>query len=226
MTGSRTGRRRRESAHATGPTHDHGSHAGRAWTREEALCALESPERRLSQDPEALWTRLGLARGETVVDVGAGTGFFALVAARRVGPEGRVYAADLSEEMVELLRERRDGASLPQLEPVRNTLTSIPRASNLADVVLLANVLHDIPDSTLAEAVRLLKPNGRFVNIDWKAQETPGGPPPRIRLSPEQAEERLAKQGLSTVERWEFGPWHYGLTLKLAPGQRGAGPLA
>jgi ubiquinone/menaquinone biosynthesis C-methylase UbiE len=207
---SGNGARRREAYHA----HDHGGLAGRAWTREEALGALEAPERRQSQDPGVLWTRVGLARGATVVDVGAGTGFFAVAAARRVGHEGRVYAVDLSEPLVELLRERRDRESLPQLRPLRNTLTSIPLPSEVADVVLLANVLHDIPVSTLSEAVRLVKPRGRFVNVDWKKEETPGGPPLTIRLTPDEAEQHLEKQGLIAVERWEFGPWHYGLVLK------------
>jgi ubiquinone/menaquinone biosynthesis C-methylase UbiE len=214
VTGGQADSRDRAHRPATGHAHDHGGLAGRAWTREEALGALEAPERRQSQDPDALWTRIGLAPGATVVDVGAGTGFFAVEAARRVGPEGRVYAVDLSDELVELLRERRDRESLPQLQPLRNTLTSIPLPSAVADVVLLANVLHDIPVSTLSEAVRLVKPRGRFVNVDWKKEQTPGGPPLEIRLTPDEAEQLLEKQGLKAVERWEFGRWHYALVLE------------
>jgi ubiquinone/menaquinone biosynthesis C-methylase UbiE len=214
VTGGRATSRDQARRPAAGHAHDHGGLAGRAWTRKEALGALEAPERRQSQDPEVLWTRVGLKLGATVVDVGAGTGFFAVAAARRVGPEGRVYAADLSDELVELLRERRDRESLPQLLPLRNTLTSIPLPSAVADVVLLANVLHDIPESTLTEAVRLVKLRGRFVNVDWKKEETPGGPPLEIRLTPDEAEQLLEKHGLETVERWEFGPWHYALVLR------------
>jgi SAM-dependent methyltransferase len=204
--------------------HDHEGLAGRAWTRAEALGALEAPERRQSQDPDALWTRVGLAPGATVVDVGAGTGFFAVPAARRVGPEGHVYAVDLSGELVELLRERRDRESLPQLQPLKNTLSSIPLPSEVADVVLLANVLHDIPASTVSEAVRLLRPRGRFVNVDWKkSAATPGGPPLGIRLTPEEAERRLEGHGLRAFERWEFGPWHYGLVLRRSSSNRKRG---
>jgi SAM-dependent methyltransferase len=195
--------------------HHHGGLERRAWTREEALDRLESPERRISQDPEVLWSRVGLARGETVVDIGAGTGYFAIPAARRVGPVGRVYAVDLSADLVELIRERAERESLPQLEPVLCTLSSIPLPSKVADVVLLANVLHDVPDSTLSEAARLLKPTGRFINVDWAKRETPGGPPMEIRLDLDHAERRLAQHGLVPVERWSFGPWHYGITLRL-----------
>lgn len=194
--------------------HSHGSLAGRAWSREDALRVLEARDRNQFEDPEALWNRIGLSAGATVVDLGAGTGFFAVVAARRVGPTGRVYVVELSKDLVELLRERRDRESLPQLEPVLSTRASIPLASGIADVLLLANVLHDIPTSTLSEGVRLLRPRGLLVNIDWKKETTPRGPPLEIRLSPEEAQRRLAEQGLHAVEQWEFGPWHYGLVLR------------
>jgi ubiquinone/menaquinone biosynthesis C-methylase UbiE len=197
---------------------------GRGWTKEEAVAALEAPDRAATQDPEALWTHVGLKVGETVAEVGAGTGFFARVAARRVGTGGRVYAIDLSPELVELLRERRDQDGMPQLIPVQSTLTSIPLESAIADVVLLANVLHDIPPSTTSEAVRLLRPDGRFVNLDWKKVETPMGPPLSVRLTPEEAARRLEAEGLETVDRWEVGPWHYGILLRRPrPGQRTPG---
>ncbi len=186
----------------------------RGWTREEAVRVLESPERRKSQDPAALWSRVGLAEGAVVVDVGAGTGFFALEAARRVGAGGKVYAVDLSKELVELLGERGAAAGLSQLAPVLSTLRSIPLESGIADVVLLANVLHDVPPSTVAEAVRLLKPNGRFVNVDWKKVETPGGPPLSIRLTPDEATKALERHGLRRTDEWSFGPWHYALLLE------------
>jgi ubiquinone/menaquinone biosynthesis C-methylase UbiE len=189
----------------------------RGWTREEAIAMLETPERRASQNPEEVWRRVGLRPGEIVADVGAGTGFFALPAAAQVGPTGRVYAIDLSADLVDLLHTRRDRESLPQLYPIRNTVSSIPLPSAMADVVLLANVLHDFPPSTITEAVRLLKPEGRLINIDWKAQPTPMGPPLSIRLTPDEAARLLGKRGLAEVDRWEFGPWHYGLVLRRSP---------
>ncbi len=193
--------------------HAHDPLARRAWTRAEALAVLESPDRRKTQDPLRVWRHARLRAGETVVEVGAGTGYFAVPAARRVGGSGRVYAVDLSEDLVALLGERRDRERLPQLHPVRSSVDRIPLPTGVADVVLLANVLHDIPSTTLTEAVRLLRPGGRFLNVDWKKIRTPGGPPREIRLTPAGAERLLAPHGLRLVERWELGPWHYGLTL-------------
>jgi ubiquinone/menaquinone biosynthesis C-methylase UbiE len=152
--------------------------------------------------------------GDAIADIGAGTGFFALEAARRVGPRGRVYAIDLSAELVALLKERKEREGLAALIPLQNTTSSIPLGDAVADLVLLANVLHDVPPPTLREAVRLLRPRGRLVNLDWKKEETPGGPPPEIRLTAAEAAEVFGEYGLEEVERWEFGPWHYAQILR------------
>jgi ubiquinone/menaquinone biosynthesis C-methylase UbiE len=177
------------------------------------VAVLEAPERRREQDPEGLWERIGLRPGDVVVDVGAGSGYFAIPAARRVGPQGRVYAVDLSVELVELVRERARSAGLVQLEARASSLEHIPLPDGLADLVLLANVLHDIPPSTVGEAVRLLRPGGRLIDLDWKKEPGASGPPESVRLSPSEAEHRLAGHGLRVVERWEDGEHHYGLLL-------------
>lgn len=165
-------------------------------------------------DPDAVWKEVGLLPGSVVVEVGAGTGFFAFPAARRVGPTGKVYAVDISRELVDLLRERAVSEHLPQVEAVESSATSIPLPSGLADVVLMATVLHDVPGSTVAEAVRLLRPGGTFVNLDWEIWESPMGPPLEIRLTPEQAAERLAEAGLGLERSWKVGPYHYGQVLR------------
>ena len=186
---------------------------GRAWSREEAIEALETPERLAGRSAERLWDRLALSEGATVADIGAGTGYFALPAARRVGAHGRVYAIDLSAELVALMGERAQKEGLRQFVSVQNTTESIPLPSAIADLVLLANVLHDFPPATIRESVRLLKPNGRLINLDWKKEETPGGPPVGIRFSPDEAAQVLGSHGLLEVERWEMGRWHYALAL-------------
>lgn len=234
----RTERRGRDRRTAPGEApvpseeaHDHGT-AGHAWSREIAIARLDRPERRLTEDPEALWDRVAPEAGSVVAEVGAGTGFYALEAARRVGPRGTVFAIDVSTDLVELLTERRRLFALPQLSPVRSTPESIPLSSAVADVVLFGNVLHDLPETTVAEAVRLLGPRGRLVNLDWRPGAGPVGPPEAIRLSAETADRRLASHRLVPVDRWDPGPWHYaaiyrragapGATVRRAPGRRDA----
>ncbi len=191
-----------------------GGHHTHGWSRKDALTHLDSADRRKQQNPQEFWQRAKLPVGVTLAEVGAGTGFFAIPGAAGVGPSGKVYAIDVSEDLVELLRERKVERNLPNFFPVLSTTEKIPLESAIADVVLMANVLHDVPDSTIAEAVRLLKPEGRFLNLDWKKTETPGGPPLEIRLTPAEAEGVLKRFGLRLDASWEFGPHHYVLEFR------------
>ena len=198
----------------THPDHDSkGHHWDRAWSRDEALATLEAPDRARYLDPIAFWNRVGVAEGATVVDVGSGTGFFARPAARMVGPRGHVYAVDISRELSVHLSQRSQAEGLRQLEAVTSTARAIPLSSAIADVVLLATVLHDISPSTITEAVRLLRPTGVLVDVDWNASVRTIGPPLEIRLSTEAAADLLARHGLRVVDSWIPGPYHYALKL-------------
>ena len=194
-------------SHAHGPDFE-------GWTREMAVAVLESPERRRSLDPEAVWKEVGLRPGSTVVEIGAGTGYFAIPAARKVGSNGRVYAVDISKDLVGYLKERGAQEHLPQFQAVHSSADRVPLDDGIADFVLLANVLHDVPDETVREALRLLSPTGSLVNLDWKKEETPNGPPLGIRLSPDEAARRLGALGLKVERLWTPGPHHYGMILR------------
>jgi ubiquinone/menaquinone biosynthesis C-methylase UbiE len=195
------------------PTHRH-SHHDIGWTREEALTALEGDERRRMLNPDAFWDHIRLPTGAAVLDVGAGSGFFSVPAAHGVGSSGIVYAVDIAPELVTLLQERRTTEGLPQLRPILSTVDRIPLPTGIADVVLLANVLHDISPSTVREAVRILKPQGRLANLDWKKADSPGGPPLEIRLNEAEATRILGDHDLSLVDQWEPGPYHYALLFR------------
>jgi len=185
-----------------------------SWTRGDAASLLDAPNRRETQDPLRLWRRIGLRSGDTVVDVGAGSGFFSFPAALVVGAAGHVYAVDISEELVELVRDRARQAKLSNVEPVLSTPRRIPIEDAVADVTLLANVLHGIAPSTVDEAVRVLRPGGRLVDVDWKKRPTPEGPAVGHRLSEPEASAALSARGLTRVDAFDFGPYHYALIFE------------
>lgn len=180
-----------------------------AWSRSAASEILDSPSRRASQNPQRLWRRVGLKRGDIVVDVGAGTGFFTFPAAEAVGPDGQVFAVDISSELVDLVRERSAERSVANVHAILSTQTRIPIEDAVADVAILANVLHGISPSTVNEAVRLLRSGGRLVNVDWKKESTSEGPPLEHRLSPQEAADVLTSRGLVPRDSFELGPHHY-----------------
>jgi len=185
-----------------------------SWSRADAVAILDSSDRRRNQNPRRLWRRVGLKSGDVVVDIGAGSGFFAFPAAAVVGPEGRVFAVDISDDLVGLMREKAASGKVTNLETVLSTPGRIPLEDAVADVTLLANVLHGIPPTTVHEAVRLLRPGGRLIDVDWKKRSTPEGPPVHHRLSLSEATAALRAYGLTPVDSFDLGPSHYVLVLE------------
>lgn len=197
-----------------GETVDHRTMHEATWSRADAIALLDDPTRAGREDPWALWERAVLAPGMTVVDVGAGTGFYTFPASELVGPGGRVYAVDLSGDLVSLVRQRARARACRNVLAVRSRPTRVPLPDAIADRVLLANVLHGIPPSTVREAVRLLRPGGRLIDVDWAKQATPDGPPVEHRLAPAEARQALESYGLRAVATAVHGPSHYVVILQ------------
>jgi len=102
--------------------------------------------------------------GETVVDIGCGAGMDLLLAARRVGPEGRVIGVDMTGAMVERARKSSAASGKEQIEVRKGDATSLPVADETIDVVISNGVLNLVPEKELAfaEIVRVLKSGGRL----------------------------------------------------------------
>ncbi len=173
---------------------------------------LDSDERRSWQPPDLILTGLDLREGEILLDVGCGSGYFSVPAARLVGPAGRVYAVDISLEMLMQVGRRIYAEGLVNVETVLSRETNIPLPDACADAALLANVLHEAEDrpALLGEVHRLVRPGGRLLVVDWVKTETPAGPPVADRLEPEAAEAEAAAAGWRLRGPAEAGPYHWG----------------
>ena len=125
-----------------------------------------------------------LAPGETVLDLGSGGGIDVLLSARRVGPHGRVYGLDMTDEMLALARENQVKAGATNVEFLRGEMEHIPLPDSSVDVIIsncVINLSSD-KDRVLAEAFRVLKPGGRFAVSDVVSR---GDVPEEIRRSVE-----------------------------------------
>lgn len=178
------------------------------------LQRLLDPERRRWNDPDRILACLDLRPGEVLADVGAGPGWFALPAAARVGPAGRVYSLDVQEAMLEVLIRRAREAGLGQAVAALRVREGEPwpLGDGSCDAALVANVYHEVADRPgfLRELYRILRPGGRVLLVEWKREPTPLGPPLAERLDPEDVERDLARAGFRPGPSCDPGPYHYG----------------
>lgn len=164
-------------------------------TRPADLLLLEMPDRAIWQKPELVMDELSIAYGSTVADVGAGSGWFTIRLSQRVGPQGKVYAEDVQQEMLTAIERRvqREGLKNVTTQKGDDNSTHLPRQA--LDAILVVDVYAEIDADKrvafLQDLAGSLKRSGRIGIINYKPGA--GGPGPECRF-PQSVVERDARR--------------------------------
>lgn len=173
---------------------------------------LDDPARKIWLPPALVLDALALHSGETIADVGAGTGYFSLPMAQFIGQQGRIYAVDSQDEMLTLLQYKLNEADVSNVELIRAEADSTGLPASSCDLFFVANVWHELDDCTavLRESRRVLKPGGRIAILDWRADVEPEpGPPLALRLDVEDAADELRSTGFTQIESTNVGRYSW-----------------
>ena len=187
-----------------------GSHPARLFPPSD-LGLLDAPDRDLWQRPDQIMDAMGIADASVVGDIGAGSGWFTIRLARRVGPRGLVYAEDVQKEMINAILRRVGREGFNNVKPLLG-LKNDPRlpAASL-DAVLMVDAYHEVEDrvTMLSNLAKALKPQGRLGIVDFRLDGTGPGPAPEERVSLDVVVSDATKAGLKLIRQEPFLPYQY-----------------
>ncbi|MEO8681935.1 MAG: methyltransferase domain-containing protein [Vicinamibacterales bacterium] len=183
--------------------------AGAGW--------LERPEREDEEAPSKALDELGLKPGMVVADIGAGSGYYAVRMAKRVGPSGRIYATDIQQGMLDIIDRRIKADHLDNITTVLGGFDdpNLPAAS--LDLAIMVDVYHELqsPQPFLQKLRAALKPGGRLVLLEYR-KEDPKIPILEVhKMSVAEVKAELEAEGFVLSGVIETLPWQHLFVLRV-----------
>ena len=184
-------------------------HQGAAW--------LERTEREAEEAPSKAIKALAIRPGQTVADIGAGSGYYSVRLAAAVGPTGRVFATDIQPEMLALIRKKLQAQPIPQIELVLGTATESKLPDASVDLALMVDVSHELaePQVFIRSLRRALKPGGRLVLIEFRKEDARVPIREEHKMTVREAKLELEAEGLRLREVIDVLPWQHILVFTL-----------
>jgi len=177
---------------------------------------LTRPEREEQEKPDRVAASLGIRPGDTVVDFGAGVGYFTWRLARQVGPEGRVIAVDIQQAMLDLLEENLRERNIGNVEMILADDDDPRLPARAVDLVLMVDTYHELahPALTMRAIRRSLKPGGRVVIIEYRRDDPTIPIHPMRRMTAREVREEVEPIGFELAGRLDFVPTQHILIFK------------
>jgi SAM-dependent methyltransferase len=177
---------------------------------------LVRESRQREEDCRLLLDALEVRRGAIVCDLGCGNGFYTVELARRVGPQGVVYAVDIQPEMLRMLAERAAFEGLWNIRPVLGTVIDPRLPAGEIDLVLCVDVYHEFshPEQMLARMHEALAPGGRLVLAEFRGEDPAVPIKPLHKMTKAQIRRELEPAGFAVVREFDRLPWQHLIFLE------------
>ncbi len=161
---------------------------------------LDRPEREKEESPTHLMELLKIKPGDKIADIGAGTGYFSFRLSDRVGKEGKVYAVEIQQEMLDIIGKRMKERDVKNIALVLGTEKDPKLPADALDVILMVDVYHEFsfPREMTEAMVRALKPGGRLVFVEYRLED----PQVPIKLVHKMREKQVIKEMGPHPLRW------------------------
>ncbi len=196
-----------------GPFYGHDKRRVADWIK-----LYERPGRRNWQKPELVMANLRITPGQSIADIGAGSGYFTVLFSKAVGPQGRVLAMDIKQAYLDYINQRikRDKLDNISLQLIGPDDPKLAEASQ--DLVFFCNAWHFVEKRGpyLKKLYRALKPGGKLVIIDFGLKKIPFGPAYENRLPKAQLIQEAQLQGFKPWAEYYFLPYQYFVVFKKA----------
>ncbi len=205
-------------AHVAGAAEDYRATSTHPFDDVPKWSALfDDPKRDAFQKPGETVAALGITKGMTVADLGAGTGYFSKRLSAAVGETGTVYAVDVEPNLVVHLRDRAEREKAKNVIPVLASLDDPRLPARAVDLVLMVDTFHHL-DHRLAYLKHLrtrLRDGGRIAVVDWKEGKLDQGPPPDHKIARAQVLKEMKEAGYELAAEPAIGlPYHYFLVFR------------
>jgi SAM-dependent methyltransferase len=181
----------------------------------EKIYILERP--RKWQDIDEIMYRMRIRKGDVVADIGAGSGFFTIPLAVKVGAKGWVYAEDIQKEMTDYISQKVKKLRLRNIRVILGKVEDPLLPNNSLNYAFIANTYHSLakPLLLLKNLKKDLRSHGKLVIIDWDPTKDPlFGPPKEVKIPVDTVIKEAEGLGFKFIEKHDYMPYHYFLIFK------------
>lgn len=179
---------------------------------------LVRESRQREEDCRLLLEALAIKKGQRICDLGCGNGFYTLELARRVGPEGIVYAVDIQPEMLRMLARRAAEEGLENIRPILGTVIDPRLPKGEVDTILCVDVYHEFshPEPMLARMRESLAAGGQLVLAEFRAEDPAVPIKPLHKMSKAQIRRELEPAGFEIAREFDRLPWQHLVFLEVS----------